>query len=269
MPWSSSRSSARWTAASAKPGWPSTRPTTPPTARSRAGELQRRALRGRRLLHKIDCFCFTEQVLQPGETGADAGHLLRRSRDRGRPRRQVHPHDHAVLHLPRDRPARRQMQAASLQRRRDRQRTTEDRTTGTPHMAHEKNHDYHILPPSIWPLIGALGAFIMLFGAVLWMPWHAALDVPDRPRRRALHHVRLVVRRGHRKQRRRSHPGRADRSALRLHPVHHVRGDVLRGLVLVVLQARACTRWARAAGRLSTASGRPQGSRPSIRGTCR
>lgn len=36
-------------------------------------------------------------------------------------------------------------------------------------MAHAKNHDYHILPPSIWPLLGALGGFIMLFGAVLWM----------------------------------------------------------------------------------------------------
>ncbi len=42
-------------------------------------------------------------------------------------------------------------------------------------MAHDKNHDYHILNPSIWPLVGALGAFFMLFGAVLWMhdngPW--------------------------------------------------------------------------------------------------
>jgi len=36
-------------------------------------------------------------------------------------------------------------------------------------MAHAKNHDYHILQPSIWPLIGAIGAFVMLFGAVLWM----------------------------------------------------------------------------------------------------
>jgi cytochrome c oxidase subunit 3 len=38
-----------------------------------------------------------------------------------------------------------------------------------------KNHDYHILPPSIWPFMGAVGAFVMLFGAVLWMhergPW--------------------------------------------------------------------------------------------------
>ena len=36
-------------------------------------------------------------------------------------------------------------------------------------MAHDKNHDYHILQPSIWPFMGAVGAFIMLFGAVMWM----------------------------------------------------------------------------------------------------
>lgn len=42
-------------------------------------------------------------------------------------------------------------------------------------MAHEKNHDYHILNPSIWPLAGALGGFTMLGGMVLYMhdmgPW--------------------------------------------------------------------------------------------------
>jgi cytochrome c oxidase subunit III len=36
-------------------------------------------------------------------------------------------------------------------------------------MAHAKNHDYHILQPSIWPLIAAVGAFVMLFGGVLGM----------------------------------------------------------------------------------------------------
>lgn len=36
-------------------------------------------------------------------------------------------------------------------------------------MAHVKNHDYHILNPSIWPLLGAIAGFSMLFGAVLWM----------------------------------------------------------------------------------------------------
>jgi cytochrome c oxidase subunit 3 len=42
-------------------------------------------------------------------------------------------------------------------------------------MAHEKQHDYHILQPSIWPFMGAAGAFTMLFGAVLFFhdngPW--------------------------------------------------------------------------------------------------
>ncbi|MEM8773728.1 MAG: cytochrome c oxidase subunit 3 [Pseudomonadota bacterium] len=42
-------------------------------------------------------------------------------------------------------------------------------------MAHEKNHDYHILNPSVWPLVAAVAAFTMLFGAVQWMhngiPW--------------------------------------------------------------------------------------------------
>ena len=36
-------------------------------------------------------------------------------------------------------------------------------------MAHAKNHDYHILPPSIWPFMGAVGAFAMLFGTVLML----------------------------------------------------------------------------------------------------
>ena len=42
-------------------------------------------------------------------------------------------------------------------------------------MAHEKNHDYHILNPSIWPFIGSIAAFVMLFGAVVFFhsenPW--------------------------------------------------------------------------------------------------
>ncbi len=36
-------------------------------------------------------------------------------------------------------------------------------------MAHVKNHDYHILNPSVWPFIGALSGAAMLVGAVLWM----------------------------------------------------------------------------------------------------
>ena len=35
--------------------------------------------------------------------------------------------------------------------------------------AHAKNHDYHIIDPSPWPLIGAFSGFLMAFGAVFWM----------------------------------------------------------------------------------------------------
>ncbi|MBE2277389.1 MAG: cytochrome c oxidase subunit 3 [Rhodobacteraceae bacterium] len=36
-------------------------------------------------------------------------------------------------------------------------------------MAHSKNHDYHVLPPSIWPLMGAIGAVVMLTGVIHWV----------------------------------------------------------------------------------------------------
>ncbi len=35
-------------------------------------------------------------------------------------------------------------------------------------MAGAKNHQYHILAPSIWPLIGSVSAFVMFFGLVMW-----------------------------------------------------------------------------------------------------
>ena len=33
--------------------------------------------------------------------------------------------------------------------------------------AHAKNHDYHIVDPSPWPLIGGIGAFLMAIGGVV------------------------------------------------------------------------------------------------------
>lgn len=35
--------------------------------------------------------------------------------------------------------------------------------------AHSKNHDYHIIDPSPWPLIGSVGALLMAIGGVVWM----------------------------------------------------------------------------------------------------
>ena len=36
-------------------------------------------------------------------------------------------------------------------------------------MAGAKNHDYHILPPSPWPIVGAFSALAMAVGGILWM----------------------------------------------------------------------------------------------------
>ena len=36
-------------------------------------------------------------------------------------------------------------------------------------MAGTKNHEYHILPPSAWPLIGAFAALALTGGAVMWL----------------------------------------------------------------------------------------------------
>ena len=37
--------------------------------------------------------------------------------------------------------------------------------------AHSKNHDYHLVDPSPWPLLGGIGAFIMAIGAIGLMQW--------------------------------------------------------------------------------------------------
>jgi cytochrome c oxidase subunit III len=37
-------------------------------------------------------------------------------------------------------------------------------------MAHDEvNHDYHLVNPSPWPLVGSIGAFTMAIGAIAWM----------------------------------------------------------------------------------------------------
>jgi cytochrome c oxidase subunit III len=48
-------------------------------------------------------------------------------------------------------------------------------------MAGHKNHDYHVLPPSPWPFLGGIGAFVMLVGAVFFFhgspPWVLLIGV--------------------------------------------------------------------------------------------
>ena len=37
-------------------------------------------------------------------------------------------------------------------------------------MAHsEVHHDYHLVDPSPWPIVGSIAVFTMLAGGVLWM----------------------------------------------------------------------------------------------------
>ena len=36
-------------------------------------------------------------------------------------------------------------------------------------MSGEVKHDYHLVDPSPWPIVGSIGAFTMLVGAVFWM----------------------------------------------------------------------------------------------------
>ena len=35
--------------------------------------------------------------------------------------------------------------------------------------AHAKDHDYHIIDPSPWPVLGSLGALTMALGGIFWM----------------------------------------------------------------------------------------------------
>ena len=113
---------------------------------------------------KIECFCFTEQVLQPGETVADAGHLLCRSRIvDDRDAKYVHTitlsYTFYEIDLPESRTATDARPTVRGIDAMDNRLTAVRRARAYDRMAHEKNHDYHILPPSIWPFIGARRGF--------------------------------------------------------------------------------------------------------------
>ena len=66
-------------------------------------------------------------------------------------------------------------------------------------MAHEKNHDYHILNPSIWPFLSAVGAFILLLGSVLLFHNYTSIVFFCWIASGNLLYVWMVVRRSYRK----------------------------------------------------------------------
>ena len=44
--------------------------------------------------------------------------------------------------------------------------------------AHSKQHDYHLVDPSPWPLAGSVAAFIMAVGVILWMHKSVGMWLP-------------------------------------------------------------------------------------------
>ena len=43
--------------------------------------------------------------------------------------------------------------------------------------AHQKDHDYHLVDPSPWPVLGSFGAFVAAFGAIALFRWHKGEDL--------------------------------------------------------------------------------------------
>ena len=44
--------------------------------------------------------------------------------------------------------------------------------------AHAKHHDYHLVNPSPWPIVGSIAVFFMAVGAISWM--HHSVCAPRR-----------------------------------------------------------------------------------------
>ena len=114
---------------------------------------------------------------------------------------------------------------------------------------HAKHHDYHLVNPSPWPMVGSVFAFTMAVGLIIWMrsmgegaglfglrgPALFVVGVAGV----ALTHVHVVARRDQGSAWRRPHARRAASPALRHDHVHRLGGDVLRRLVLGLLRRLA------------------------------
>ena len=65
--------------------------------------------------------------------------------------------------------------------------------------AHAKHHDYHLVDPSPWPIVGSVSAFVLAVGAIVWMHHmlrgRAVSSSASASIGVALHHDRLVARR--------------------------------------------------------------------------
>ena len=125
--------------------------------------------------NKVECFCFTDTTLKPGETLDMPVVFYVDPGDRRRARAQGHQDDHAFLHL--------------LPHRSRQAGCRGDAVTGDTKLqtnsgadmadAHAKpQHDYHLVDPSPWPFIGSVGALVMAIGGVACMQYLKAGDFP-------------------------------------------------------------------------------------------
>ena len=181
---------------------------------ARADRRRRRPTTSRRrrsgpISHKINCFCFTEQTLEPGEK-RDMAVVFYVDPAMARTPTQDDLNtitlSYTFYPVRRAEPAGggkcggaerngRTLNQGSGRRRRDERRTE----TTTMADAHAKHHDYHLVDPSPWPAVGShLGLRAWRSarspGCTTCSP-AAPFVFGARRDRRALHHVRLVERR--------------------------------------------------------------------------
>ena len=111
--------------------------------------------------------------------------------------------------------------------------------------AHAKHHDYHLVDPSPWPLIGSLSAFTMAVGGVLIMKSLTLAGMHLGPYVFGAGILGIIytmiswwTRRGPRGDLRGlPYPRGPAPPPLRHDHLHRLRGDVLRGLVLGLFRA--------------------------------
>ena len=139
--------------------------------------------------------------------------------------------------------------------------------------AHAKHHDYHLVDPSPWPIIGAVSAFVLALALIFAMHGQISYWWLTPGMLGVLYTMFALV--GGRDQggaSRRPYARRAAPPPLRHDHVHRLGGDVLRRLVLGLLRRQPllpARRRSMRASRRPAGTGRRRASRCSTRGTCR